>query len=529
MADKALIPARIIQDALTDRAAGTGAPPNFGNEVVPHIHTASGRYGIASQSYLNTYDEALRHSETNAERMRGDCGIMESVEARQRAVALLPWHIECDDERDPDKRDLADKMTKILEETTRFTEMRRSIQEAIWYGRSAVAMQYGLENVGGKYASVVKRWEPRHPDKLIFRWDDGQGRVDPRQVGIRVSAAFNSNSMGAYGHKMVGPEGRPKIQATETGLVYWLDRTERETMIIHKHMIEDGPFTDPRSAGRIHGIGIRHRIYWTWYAMIECLQRVVEYLDRAAFGVEIWPYQAGNNAAKQRTEIAANEALAGGRTVILAPLPPGEDAERYMPRLIEPGLGGVNTTIDIIKSYFGHKIKRYILGQTLSSEADATGLGSGVADAHLATLADILAYDARNLEETITEDYLRISQHWNFPDSRNVKLKFRIDTESDNVREKLEALDKAYQMGLRIQADEVYKIVGTSKPELDDEVLSVQGAGQAAAASQGMHPSAIHPAIISPEGFNQTFMNNLASQGANAGRPDLAQQLGTLA
>jgi hypothetical protein len=42
----------------------------------------------------------------------------------------------------------------------------------------------------------------------------------------------------------------------------------------------------------------------------------------------------------------------------LAPIPPGEDSERFMPQLIEPGLGGVNTTIEIIRTYFGHKIKR---------------------------------------------------------------------------------------------------------------------------------------------------------------------------
>jgi hypothetical protein len=63
---------------------------------VPHIFTMAGRFSLVSKAYLNA-DEALLHDSQNAERMRVDCGIMESLEARQRAVALLNWHIEPED------------------------------------------------------------------------------------------------------------------------------------------------------------------------------------------------------------------------------------------------------------------------------------------------------------------------------------------------------------------------------------------------------------------------------------------------
>ena len=161
--DQSNLPASVIQAAMLDPAIGANAPPNFGQEVIPHIHTASGRYGIASHAYLNQ-DEALRDSRQNAERMRADCGIMECVEQRQRAVALLPWHIEPDDAKDPSQQELAAAMTAILEETPRFTEMRRNLQESIWFGRSAVANQFGSDQVRGQWRTVVRRWEPRHGD-----------------------------------------------------------------------------------------------------------------------------------------------------------------------------------------------------------------------------------------------------------------------------------------------------------------------------------------------------------------------------
>jgi len=464
--DPRTIPASIIQASLRDPARGTGAPPNFGMDVVPHIHTASGRFGVSSKSYLNM-DEALQDSRANAQRMRADCGIMECVEGRQRTVALCPWHLAVDDEKSQEQKDLAAALTTILENTPYFTEYRRVMQEAIWYGRYAVANQYGSKNIGGKWRTVIRRWEPRHGDKLVFRYDDGSHDIDPDQIGIRVSSAFRPELPSNRDEK-----GRARIQATESGLVYWLNRWERATVAVHKHLIEDGPWDQPRMAGRIHGVGIRDRIYWTWYAQIECLQRVIEYLDRAAFGIEIWPYQSGNQQAKTETEKAAYAAMGGGRTVILAPIPAGEDSDRYMPQLVEPGLGGVNTTIEIIRTYFGHKIKRYILGQTLSSEADSTGMGSGVADAHLATLGDILSYDAVKLQEAITTDILRPMQLWNFPKSAHIGVEFVIDTESDNVRERLEAIGKAYEMGLKIKSDELYQIIGSARPDADDEILA---------------------------------------------------------
>ncbi len=78
-------------------------------------------------------------------------------------------------------------------------------------------------------------------------------------------------------------------------------------------------------------------------------------------------------------------------------------------------------------------------------------MGSGVADAHLATFADIVAYDARNLEESITEEFLRHLQLWNFPWSESIYCKFVIDTESPNIDARLKALKSVWDMGMGIR------------------------------------------------------------------------------
>ena len=432
-----------------------GAPPNWGKDVVSHIDTVAGAVGFASHAYMNA-DEAIRHDPENSERMRADCGIMECLEARYRAAALCNWHLEPPNNKSASQKDLCERVSQIIETTPDFVGMRLWLSEAVYFGRSGVALRYGSEDVGGHRRTVVDDWEPRHGDKFAFRYDDGSGKFDPKQVGIRVSTITS---------KRLNPK---QCSSTSEGYVYWFTPQERKTFILHKHLREDGPYNNPWVAGRIHGVGVRTRIYWTWYAMVECLQRALEFLDRAAFGVQLWRYPGNSAIAKKNTEEAAKRVVSGGRSVILVPTFVGDNADSYGVEHIEPGVAGLDRLLNVIKDFFGIKIKRYILGQTLTSEADATGMGSGVADAHMATFADIVSCDAQRLAETLTRDFVRHIQLWNFPGSEHIRLKFKIDTESDNVKEKLEACKSVWDMGAEIKTEDLFAAAGLSMPTAQD-------------------------------------------------------------
>jgi len=462
------IPASFIQAEARDPAeAWPGAPPNFGQPLVPHIATVSGMTGGAGRAY-SWADEALRDSRENADKMLTDCGITECLEARLRSTALLNWHIAPENENSSDEKALADEMTKIITCTPHFAKFRWAMGLARWYGRYAVVPQYGIDWVNGKQRTVVTRWEPRHGDKLVFRYDDGSHRTQADQVGIRIGGAHTWIDTDKKDYR--GNDLR-QVEATNHGLVYWLTDKQRRLIVVNKHIIEDGPFEDPLRAGAIHGIGIRDRIYWTWYGMIECLADILCYLERSAFGIEIWKYPAGNKQAQTRAEEAAKKITSNGRTVLIVPVFQGENSEQFGVQHIEPGLGGVEQAMTIVREYFGHKIKRYILGQTLTSEADATGLGSGVADAHLATFADIIRWDALNDQETLTSDKLRWMQLWNFPTSRGIKLRMVIDTDSPDAEKKMKGYESAWGMGARIKEEDVLSVIGASVPKNTDKVL----------------------------------------------------------
>lgn len=462
-----------LQDS--DPAKGIrGMPPNFGEYPLPQVITVNAIASSLGRVYRAS-DEALKDAAENARFMRNDTGIMECVEARQRSVALLKWHLEPEDTKSPLQKQLCADLTQIIERIPRFMQYRECLLHAIWHGVYANQHQLRWQNVGGKMRVGCAGWRPINGDKLVFRLDDGGH--DAGQMGIRVGMGHKLGDVINGRHKV------EQIEPTVRGLCYFLRPHERALMAVHKHQIEDGAYEAPEDAGKMHGVGVRSKIYWDWFQKQELLGFLMEYLERSAFGLEIWYYPMGAAGAEAKARTAAQERIGNGRNIILVPKPLGEDAHAFGVDHIEPGMSGVDALTRIITDYYGHRIKRYILGQTLTSEADATGLGSGVADIHLGTFLDIIKYDATNLQETITDDLVEPLKRWNFAGAANTLVRFIVDTESQDSEREMLAFKSAWEMGAKLKTADVMAAIGASIPGPDDEVLQspqftqVPGAG----------------------------------------------------
>lgn len=475
------------QDARDPAFRQAGNAPNYGRFAVPHMLTFQSIVGTVSKVFRQS-DEALKHSEENARYMRNDCGVMECLEARQRGASLLNWHLKPEDEKSQDQKALCEELTKILQRMKRFTEYRRVLLEALWYGRYGIQHQYRWVKIGGRMRVIPAPhpeehegygWLPINGDKLVFRYDDGDGdaKKRPNQVGIRVGAKRTAG-------QKIG--NRWEVEATDRGLAYFLQPWERQLLAIHKHMIEDGSWDDAPSAGMIHGVGIRSRIYWDWFQKQESLGFLMEYLERSAGGIEVWEYPEGHPQALEKTKEAAKERISGGRNIVFFPKPMGEDADRYQIQIIEPGMAGIESLKDLLTNYFGHRIKRYILGQILTSEAEATGLGSGVADIHLDSFLQIVNYDAGNLDETITDQLIEPIKNWNFPKAKDIPVRFVTQTDEPDIKEKLAAVHEAWEMGTRIKERDVMDMIGVGIPTDDDVVLQNPALQQAAMQQHAM-------------------------------------------
>ncbi len=450
-----------------DPASGIdGMPPNLGRDLVPHVITFQGVLSTISRVYRPS-DEALKAARENARFMLNDPVIRECLDQRMRSVALLNWHLEPDDAKDKRQVALCDELKKIIESIPRFMQYRENLLRAIWFGRYAVSQWWTNRKINGQWRQCIEDWRPVHGDKLVFRYDDGSGDYDPNQIGIRVGPRYLAGSR-------IGENIVEQLEPTDYGLGYFLKPWQRVLLALHRHMIEDGEYEAPENAGRIHGVGVRSVIYWAWFHKQEALAWLMEFLERSAFGIELWHYPMSNDVARDKMQLAAQERIGNNRNIVMVPIPPGEGNEPYGVNHINPGMAGADVIERIISQYFGHQIKRYILGQTLTSEAENTGLGSNLAAIHLDTYMQIVQYDATNLEETLTTDLVEPLKRQNkeFAWAADIPIRFRIDTQTADAEQKLSALKEAWEMGLEIPSQDVGDMLGVRTPDSDEKVLS---------------------------------------------------------
>ncbi len=463
------------RDAQSGRIDWTA--PNQGRYPVSHVDTFISRYTSLANVYRD-YDEAILDSRDNARFMRNDIGIRECLDSRQRSVAMLNWHIEPENSKSPSQVEFCSLLENVCKRISHFTEYRRNCQHAIWYGKYGIQHRWGTQIVDNKSVWMPTPrhqddwgWKPLNGDKLVFR----QNRPDrdmpaggyEGQVGIRVGSSH------AVGDVI---NGRWRVEATDYGLGYFLSPLERRLILIHKHHVEDAAYEDGLRAGSIYGVGIRSVIYWEWIQKQETMAFLMEFLERMAGGIQVWKYPQGNAQAQQEAQAAAEAYNSGQEHILLVPVPTG-DMGQYGVEVIDPGFQGVETLHSLLTEYFGHRIKRYILGQILSSESDATGLGSGVAELHLDTLMQILKSDATGLEETLTSDLLGsiIKMNvqkgvWSDP---GFTPKFVLETEDPDVEAKLNSMVQLLDRGLPFKKQDLYELVGASAPGKDDDVLVV--------------------------------------------------------
>jgi len=475
-----------VEILLTDSNGGKNwVAPHQGKYPIGHTETFLNRYTSMARVYRD-YDESIIDSRDNARFMWNDVGIRECIDSRMRSVSLLNWHLEPEDELSPDQAAFCTFLEKVIRKIRYFTKYRQSMQLAIWLGKQGMNHRWRSDMVGGtavwKPTGIHQDdfgWRPIHGDKLVFRMDRpiGVPGAYAGQLGVRV---------GAWGHKAGDViNDRWRLESTDYGLAYFLSPAERRLLAVHRHNIEDAAYEDGVRAGVINGTGIRSVVYWEWVQSKEAMAFMVEFVERMAGGVQIWKYPQGNQQALAEAKAAAENYNSGQEHIMLVPVPIGENGSQYGVDVVEPGFQGVETLQHLIKDYFGDRIKRYILGQKLSSEAEATGMGSGVAELHLDTLLQILRSDATAHEECLTSELVETLIKINVQKKAFMHPgfipRFVVETEEPDVDKKLEGcVTAAKELGLKFRKKDIYELVGMAMPGPGDDVtepLSAGGAG----------------------------------------------------
>lgn len=431
----------------------TTAPPLFGQQgVIPSIQQYVGIYSAGNKFFKNP-DEAYQANRHNAVRMWYDPVIQEPLQNRILATAQLQGFVEAEDKTDKTQVERANQVNKIIESIPGLLKLKIALLDGIWFGKAGAQLNYQWkkEKDGTKTLTVVD-WTPVHGDSIYWKYDTGR-------VGILCTPKEG--------------EGTKNLttEPTDLGLAHVLDDREREAFIIHTHLHRQEDYFRLLKSGSAKGIGLRDMLYWAWYYKQEMFGLWTEFMERMGMGMTIYRYEASNPQS-----LAAVQALAQSQTSnsqIFFPYTQDKTLGGAGIERIEPNPAGAQAFMDSINE-FNEQIKRLIVGQTLTSESGATGLGSGLAEVQENTFFRIVAMDATNLQETLTEQLVRIIHRHSFPED-DFKLSYKIPVDKPDPMKYLEAAEKFWGMGGALDEDEVREVLGFRKPTADSVVLRKGG------------------------------------------------------
>lgn len=416
-------------------------PPRISSRLFSSVLDMQQQTLSAVAGILRNSDEAWREDRVLQEAMLHDPAVQAPLMQRQLAVALLPWSIVPEDEADRVQVAQAQRIERIIRtHLSDSVDMLRCLQEAVFYGPAAVSVTW--KAVAGEYVPVA--WDPFHPDSLV--WDEYGN------LGVRVGRTFR---------------GRHGTTPSENGMAYMLDARERAAVVLHTFQRRAPRYERGYDARTIYsGWGLRRTIFYHWLTKQTVLKIWVATLERRGLGVTIGEYVHGDDESRRDVEQALENLT--HEVHVSVPRKPGtspDDPPRI--RFLDTPLQGLQVFTDFLKGYLTEQIALAILGQTATSQAVSTGLGSEVATAHRETFHDIGLYDARMLGESLTRDLVTVCNRLNHGDTP-WRPRWEFSTEEVDSEEQLKGARHLYDMGVELNANELRQLAGLTKPTGDD-------------------------------------------------------------
>lgn len=455
--DRAAQPVPSASAAIAEKPRPLGLRDRQGNPIrpddpnFPHIYTFAGIVNQASKTYSWRSDEANKESVENSLAMRRDCYLQGLLREWQLKIERQPWHLEPEDVDDLEAEEAVTFLTACVKAIPHFRRYRRSLLEARWYGRSGARQGWGWTEVMGERAYTVLAHNHVNGDKLQFKWDGTPCLL------IYSAAAAALEAQGA------------EVIRTDRNTALVLSGPWRTQYAIHKEDCIDADFFDPIMAGGIHGVGIRHWVYWGNWVKQEVLSWLLDFMERTGCGLTIYYYEEGNPQSMAR---AQDEAKQDGRnTVIVWPRSPqGEKVGPGIER-IETSPAGAQVLMKVV-DYFDEKIERFITGNTMRSTGKGQGGAGGgdLMDLYGDAAENLVQDGADSLAETITEELIEPLKRFNRPAIQG-KIRFCIDMPDRKAAQKVAAMGVAQQAKLPIKTEEAYQALGFSKPTDGDEII----------------------------------------------------------
>ena len=392
---------------------------------------------------LRRADMSLRQDRQLQRQMRRDPDIMSPLFQRQSAVALLEWEIVPEDTGDEIQVEQAKELESIIRNNLqRPIEFFKSLLDAVWYGPAALQITPEMDG-----ESVVPGdWLPIHSDTLAF--------TEEGDLSIYVGRRYQ----GEWEH---GPYG----------LIHHLDEEEREQLILHTHDNQGPDYEVPEEAAFAYsGRGLRDVVWFQWMMKQTALQFWMTWIERYGMGIRIGTYPDGNSAGQSVMQDVMENLI--GDVSVLIPKQPGDDSS-YSLDIKEVNASQAKVFADLIEGYLAGQIKELIIGQTATTEATSTGLGSSVGDQHAETFRRIIQCDALNLADTLTKEFVKRYHEYNFGET-DYMPRWSFSLEKNDPKEFMEGVRSFVELGGAVSQRQAREILGITEPEEGEEILSSQ-------------------------------------------------------
>jgi phage gp29-like protein len=272
-------------------------------------------------------------------------------------------------------------------------------------------------------------------------------------------------------------EGKELLPSFQPVAQEWfqLDRQRREIRL--RDMTPDGAALNPFGwVFHTHGkpkigyagrAGLHRVLSWPFLYKAYGIGDFAEFLETFGLPIIVGKYFTGASDAEKSSLMRAVQAL-------------GHDARAIMPADMELEIqkivgGGEKSPHLAMVDWADRSQSKAILGQTMSAEAKASGLGSGNAELHREVRHDILEADAREIAGTITRDLLYpliALNRGNIDGLRRCPRLVFDCSEPEDITSFAEAVPKLVGVGMRIKTEWMHEKLGIPLGGEQDEVLA---------------------------------------------------------
>ncbi len=273
--------------------------------------------------------------------------------------------------------------------------MRLYLSEDKWQGKYGSQVAWGQVMIDGRPRTTIVQHEPIDGDSIVYKWD--------RTPGILVRSTWSPSS--TADNRWIEAPNPDWIQQTERARALFLyDQYWRDHFVISQFEESSADFLHRgEKAAAIFGLGLRDRMYHDFQLREELRSWMADALERFSVNGGYYAfYEEGNDANKEAVIAAVKQFMRDFVTAF--PRKPGAKDTAGIEH-IPPSQYGY----DVLFQWIGQIeecLRRCVLGQTLSGEAQSTGLGSKVAELHESTFEHIIRFDAHCQAECITTDIL---------------------------------------------------------------------------------------------------------------------------